>query len=60
MILKLYWSGRSLSLLGYWYAKKTSRGTIVNYNGRSFRVRETPEQIEALDKADDAAEEKTE
>jgi hypothetical protein len=36
----------------YYYARRVRYGTIVNYGG-SWRVRETPEQIEALDKADD-------
>lgn len=56
MILTQYRSGKPLVLLGFWWAKKTWRGTKVNY-GRTFRVRETPEEIERLDILGDKARE---
>lgn len=51
MTLTLYWTGRQLALQAYWWAKAVGHGTIVNY-GRSFRVRETPAEIDALYDAD--------
>ena len=53
MILTQYRSGKSISLVGYWWARKTWRGTKVNNYGSTFRVRESPEEIARLAKLDD-------
>ena len=56
MILRSYWSGKTVSLVGYWWAKSARFGTRVlsqSQDGRIFRVSETAEEIERLDHLDD-------